>query len=153
MKFGLFYVWPLMQYWIKFFRFIGILMLVFFYIQNPHFDLATFLICTYIQAPRILHWRRSIVVVAVKNQSEPYHSNHVFPFSLHTELKYSIAGVEFQATKQFILSSFCTRWYLFWWSNRLRHQASSQKAVGSIPTWGDFFFKCSFFKEFFFLKL
>ena len=30
----------------------------------------------------------------------------------HTELKYSIAGVEFQATKQFILSSFCMKLYL-----------------------------------------
>ena len=68
----------------------------------------------------------------------------------HTEVKYSIAGVEFQATKQFILSSFGMQLYLSWWSNGLRHQTNSQKAVGSIPTRGDFFFECSFFKEFFF---
>ena len=68
----------------------------------------------------------------------------------HTEVKYSIAGVEFQAAKQFILSSFGSQLYLSWWNNGLRHQADSQKAVGSNPTCGDFFFKCSFFKEFFF---
>ena len=31
---------------------------------------------------------------------------------LHTEVKYSIAGVEFQAAKQFILSSFGVQLYL-----------------------------------------
>ena len=62
------------------------------------------------------------------------------PHTKHTELKYSIAGVEFQATKQFILSSFCVKSYLSRWSNGLRHQARSQKAVGSNPTWGDLFF-------------
>ena len=68
----------------------------------------------------------------------------------HTELKYSIAGVEFQATKQFILSSFCMILYLSRWSNGLRHQARSQKAVGSNPTWGDFFLNVHFSKNFFF---
>ena len=31
---------------------------------------------------------------------------------MHTEVKYSIAGVEFQAAKQFILSSFGVQLYL-----------------------------------------
>ena len=62
----------------------------------------------------------------------------------HTEVKYSIAGVEFQATKQFILSSFGMQLYLSWWSNGLRHQTNSQKAVGSIPTRGDFFLNVYF---------
>ena len=69
---------------------------------------------------------------------------------LHTEVKYSIAGVEFQAAKQFILSSFGAQLYLSWWSNGLRHQANSWKAVGSIPTWGDFFLNVHFSKNFFF---
>ena len=33
-------------------------------------------------------------------------------FIMHTEVKYSIAGVEFQAAKQFILSSFGIQLYL-----------------------------------------
>ena len=54
--------------------------------------------------------------------------------TLHTELKYSIAGVEFQPAKQFILSSFVLYFYLSRWSNGLRHLTCSQKTVGSIPT-------------------
>jgi len=57
----------------------------------------------------------------------------------HTELKYSIAGVEFQPAKQFISSSFVLYFHLSRWSNGLRHLAWSQKTVGSIPTWGNFF--------------
>ena len=73
--------------------------------------------------------------------------------AVHTEVKYSIAGEEFQAAKQFILSSFGIKLYLSWWCNGLRHQASRQKAVGWIPTWGDFFLNVNFSKNFFFLKL
>ena len=54
--------------------------------------------------------------------------------SRHTEVKYSIAGVEFQPAKQFILSSFVLYFYLSRWSNGLRHLTCSQKTVGSIPT-------------------
>ena len=87
--------------------------------------------------------------------SRPPHSWTKICSTWHTELKYSIAGVEFQATKQFILSSFSKKLYLSWWSNGLRHQASSQKArsqkaVGSNPTWGDFFLNVHFSKNFFF---
>ena len=54
--------------------------------------------------------------------------------TMHTEVKYSIAGVEFQPAKQFILSSFVLCFYLSRWSNGLRHLTCSQRTVGSIPT-------------------
>ena len=58
----------------------------------------------------------------------------VYSWGGHREVKYSIAGVEFQPAKQFILSSFVLHIYLSQWSNGLRHLACSQKTVGSIPT-------------------
>ena len=75
---------------------------------------------------------------------------HMYQHNIHREVKYYIVGVVLHVAKQFIVSYNNKIYIIALWSNGLRHHATSQRAAGSISSWGDFFQKCSFCPNFFF---